>query len=335
MDRRTSIPIVLLVVALSLIPIVGGLAAVGMLRDLVLIGLVAVVAGAFVALIAGRSLPGPTSPLPSAKDAAFGVTRTLGSAMLMAAFLTFLILWVRHDPASPMSAEAWRLVLTQYGAVAFFAGAVGFGELIARYRDDPGRLLGLRPAASYVAINVAAGVIALALVQQFEVVTTLKNKALMEALIAAFGAIAFFRTSLFTARVGESDVGIGPSAMLKTFLEACDRLVNRDQATARADAVGAWMKEVDFAKAQATLPTFCLGLVEGLDADEQRALGEQIKRLGDDKAIAEEAKARILGAYLLRQVGADVLRKAVETLGETIRRDGTVPPLLEPIDDPP
>ncbi|WP_137176522.1 hypothetical protein [Roseomonas sp. AR75] len=333
MDRRTSIALLLLVVALPLIPFIGGLTASGMLRDLSLIGLIAVVGGAFVFLIAGRSVPTPATPLPGVRSAAAGVVLTLGSALLLAVLLTALIIWVRHDPSKPWSEEPWRLLLTQYGAVAFFAGAVGFGELIARYRDDPGRLLGLRPAAAYVAINVAAGVIALALVQQFEVVTTQKNKALVEGLIAAFGAIAFFRTSLFTARVGDTDVGIGPSTMLKTFLESCDRMVNRDQATARADAVGAWMKDVDFAKAQATLPAFCLGLVEGLDADEQRALGDQIKKLGDDKAIAEDAKARILGAYLLRQVGADVLRKAVETLGETIRRRDAAP-LAEPADPP-
>ncbi|MGK7866641.1 hypothetical protein [Falsiroseomonas sp. E2-1-a20] len=328
MPDRARIALVVLVLAVPLVPLVGGLAAAGTVRDLVLIGLVAVVAGAFVFVLAGDPARQARRTTP---QAARSVAVTLGSAGALGLGLILFVLWLR---AAPGAGIGWdRHVLAQYGSVAFFAGAVGFGELIARYRDDPSSLLGMRPSAAYICINVASGIIALALVQQFQVIDAANpNRLLVETLLAAFGAIAFFRTSLFTARIGDADVGIGPSTMLKTFLEGSDRLVNRSQATDRADTVARCMRDIDFEKAKATLPAFCLGLVEGLSGEEQRELGEQIARLDQDAKITPAAKTHILGVYLLRQVGGTVLAKAVQTLGDTIRSTG--PQLVEPMDVP-
>ncbi|WP_168029234.1 hypothetical protein [Falsiroseomonas selenitidurans] len=320
-----------MVLALMMLPVAGGLAATDPRRGLLVIGLVALVAIAFVLLLAGD--PARQAPITARRgrwQAARGVALTFGSATLLGMVLIGLVLWLKQP--GPLSLA--KGPVAQYAAVAFFAGAVGFGELIARYRDDPSRLFGMRPAAAYIGINLAAGIVALALVQEFAVIGPGPNQSVTEALLAAFGAIAFFRTSLFTARVGDTDVGIGPSTMLKTFLEGSDRLVNRSQASDRADAVAATMEGIDFEKAKATLPTFCLGLVEGLSSDEQRELGEQIARLDTDTKVVASAKARILGVYLLRQVGATVLERAVETLGDTIRIGGPGTPLLEPLDPP-
>jgi hypothetical protein len=334
MSARARLSLATLILAVPLIPLVGGLAAAGMLRDLVLIGLVSLVAGAFVFLLAGGLPAGAgTAASPSTGQAARSVALTLGSAGALGLGLILAILWLRAGSGTGIAWE--KGVLAQYGSVAFFAGAVGFGELIARYRDDPSRLLGMRPSAAYICINVASGIIALALVQQFQVIGAANpNRMLVETLLAAFGAIAFFRTSLFTARIGDTDVGIGPSTMLKTFLEGSDRLVNRSQATDRADAVAACMRGIDFDRAKAALPAFCLGLVEGLSGEEQRELGEQIARLDADTQIAPEAKTQILGVYLLRQVGGAVLARAVQTLGDGIRAGGAPAGPLEAVDPP-
>jgi hypothetical protein len=98
------------------------------------------------------------------------------------------------------------------------------------------------------------------------------------------------------------------------------------------------MKEVDFNKAKAALPSLCLLLFEGLDADEQQALGEQIRKLDADPSMQPEMKAKILGAQLLRQVGAKVVEEAVRTLGDRITYDKPQPavgPLAEPADPAP
>ncbi|WP_203076680.1 hypothetical protein [Falsiroseomonas ponticola] len=334
MQGRTRVATILLVVTLPLIPLVGGLAAESTPRSLVLLLLIAITAGAFVFVLAGDTTADtPLTRRPTTREAALGVLQTMGVASALAVVLILLVLWIKAGEGHGID---WKkLPLTQYAAVAFFAGAVGFGELIARYRDDPARLLGMRPSAAYICVNVASGILALALVQEFNAIAdTNPNRRVMETLLAAFGAIAFFRTSLFTARVGDTDVGIGPSTMLKAFLDGTDRQVNRTQATDRADAVLACMKDVDFAKARTALPALCLGLVEGLTAEEQRALGEQIARLNEDRQMESAAKPHILGVYLLRVVGGTVLRKAVETLGPTIQRSEVAWTPAEPADPP-
>ena len=47
--------------------------------------------------------------------------------------------------------------------------AVGMGELVSRYRDEPGRAARTRPAMLYMAVNALASVLALVLVWTFQV----------------------------------------------------------------------------------------------------------------------------------------------------------------------
>jgi hypothetical protein len=143
---------------------------------------------------------------------------------------------------------------------------------------------------------------------------------LYEILLASFGAIAFFRTSFFTARIGGADIGIGPSALLQSLLGAADRMIDRDQAQGRADGVAKIMREVEFRKAQAALPSLCFILVESLSVAEQQQGGEQIKQLVERKDIDDESKSILLGVYLIRFVGADVLEDAVSAMGGNIAR---------------
>jgi len=230
-------------------------------------------------------------------------------------FLGAVVIYVEKLPFS-------ATILTQLVSVGVFAGAVGYAELLSRYRDDPVRLLAADPTAMYVAVNVVAGIGALALVKEFSVFGSAAapqaHQATYEALLASFGAIAFFRTSLFTARVGGTDIDVGPATLLKSLLASSDFMVNRKQASDRADEVQRTMARVDFDKAKSTLPVLCFTLVEGITPDQQKLVAEQIQKLADDTTIEPTAKATILGVYLLRQVGADVLARAVTVLGDRI-----------------
>ena len=55
-----------------------------------------------------------------------------------------------------------------YVAVALIGALVGFGELVARYRDAPGTALRNGAAALYVGINAAAALAALGLIHAFD-----------------------------------------------------------------------------------------------------------------------------------------------------------------------
>ena len=188
-------------------------------------------------------------------------------------------------------------------------------------------LLGAPPTPLYLLVNATAGIAAWLIVRNTGVLSTAgSHQRLFEMLLASFGAVAFFRTSFFTVRVGGTDIGIGPSAVLQALLGAADRMLDRDQAQGRASDVAGIMRDIDFRKAQIALSSLCLTLVQNLTPDDQKGLSDQIKTLADATDLSDEAKSVILGVYLIRLVGADVLYLAVQALGSQIRHDPAPPP---------
>jgi hypothetical protein len=219
-------------------------------------------------------------------------------------------------------------------AVAILGALAGATELIARYRDSPGRALATAPAILYVAINALASVAALGVVRVFgwEFGVSPDNPAqlrLTQALIAGFGALALFRTSLFTVRQGGDELSIGPSSVLKSILGASDRAVDRIRAQSRATVVARAMDGVSFDKAYQELPTVVLALMQNLSPDEQDAFAAQIAELKASN-LSEHGKNLALGLPLLTLVGEGALRAAISSLGDTIKR----PPSGVPSPDP-
>ena len=221
-------------------------------------------------------------------------------------------------------APTQRLIMF-YIIAGAMSGLVGFGELISRYQDSPLRLFMTFATTSYIMVNIAAGIVALDIIRILHVLEPTGKDApdpslwLKQVLLASFGAIAFFRTSLFTVRVGGSDVGIGPSAMLQALLNTSDRMIDRDQAKRRAGLVKAILKDVDYRLARVPLPIFCLCLMTSVDQTELR---KQIEALDDRKDMTDDSKIIVLGVYLLRVVGAEVLQRSVEALGALITKSG-------------
>jgi hypothetical protein len=215
--------------------------------------------------------------------------------------------------AAVVNVDPW-----QYVVVGVFGGALGAAELIGRYRDDPFRALGSLPALFYVLLNLLAAMSALALIGSvfhidFGIAGDPAKLQWTRVLAAGFGAMAVFRSSLFTLRVGNQDVGIGPATFLKGILDACDRAVDRQRAAQRTTVIQHAMVDVSFARAQQPLTTFCLALMQNLSADEQKTIADQIANLGN-AAFDDKLKSMVLGLYLVNIVGPDVLTHAVETM---------------------
>jgi hypothetical protein len=187
--------------------------------------------------------------------------------------------------------------------------------LVSRYRDDPRAAVRSWPALVYLAINMAASAGALGIVLGNG---GIGQKRWVQVLLAGVSAMAFFRTSFFTVRAGDRDVGIGPAASLQIFLVAADRQVDRLRAQARSNAVGEIMKGVDYAKAFEGLPPYCLALMQNVSPEDQQQLGQALKRLEQD-AGEPSVKVRLLGLELINVVGIDVLTTAVRSLGDEIR----------------
>ncbi|HEY7059918.1 MAG TPA: hypothetical protein VII06_00455 [Chloroflexota bacterium] len=215
--------------------------------------------------------------------------------------------------------------------VALFGAFVGIGELVSRYRDAPDRALTTLPALLYTGLNTAAALAALGVIRAFGwtfgVPATPNADALRwtQVAVAGFGAMALFRSSLFTVRIGEQDVAVGPSSFLQIVLAAADRAVDRLRAQARAATVCSVMANVSFAKANVALPTLCLALMQNLPKDDQEQFARQLAALRSVD-MDDRMKTLSLGLALMNVVGEDVLLAAVTSLGADIRDTPALPP---------
>ena len=265
---------------------------------------------------------------PAAYQREDDVSRAIYTLFCLAAcFALMIAIPSVIDDAKP---DPIRSALVEYFIVTVFAGLVGFAELTQRYRDDPIKLFSGAPTLVYVNINALSGVAALALAKDFELFKGDAHQKVYQIMLASFGAIAFFRSSLFTARIGKEDLDIGPSTLLKSLLATVDTTINRSQAVDRSQDIVDIMAGVDFEKAKAALPTLCFVLVENVPDDVQKAVGNAIGNLSNQKELQPTEKTKILGVYLLREVGPHVLQRAVNALGDGIKVSMVAPGPQQP-----
>lgn len=212
-------------------------------------------------------------------------------------------------------------------AVAALGGLLGTTEIIARYRDEPLKALGTLPGLMYVFVNTVASVSAYALAMVFNWKINLgpvsgplaaASEQWTMVLVTGLSAMALFRSSLFIRRVGDKDVGIGPGAVLTTLLEVTDRYVDRKRGSNRVDDVDRIMKGLDFTKAAASLPPYCLSLLQNPSDDMQRDLKSAVDLIRS-QSVDDQVKLRLLGLQLLNLVGANALEKAVTSISAAMQ----------------
>jgi len=201
---------------------------------------------------------------------------------------------------------------------------VGIAELVSRYRDRPTTLVRVPSTWAYVLINGGAGAGSLLLLHTFDWRFGVQSTHVAEAtqvLVASLGSMMVFRSAVFTVRVGDEDVAVGPSTLLTSLLAAADRGVDRMQAKTRAHEAGEIMRGVSFAKSRLALPTYCLGLLQNVSAEDQADLRTAVDALAGSE-MTDGQMALNLGLLLMNVAGPDVLRSAVDTLRDEITADG-------------
>lgn len=208
--------------------------------------------------------------------------------------------------------------IVDYVIVAALGALVGSGELVSRYRDAPAGALRTGPALLYIFLNFAASIVALFVIRvfnwQFGVTSGAAAVRWMQVGIAGTGAMALFRTSLFTVHVGDRDIAVGPSSFLQVFRDAADRAVDRLRAQARGATVDKLMEGIDYAKAFEGLPPYCLALMQNVPDEDQQKMLQALALLDKDPSIDPQIKARILALHLMNVVGPNVLTAAVGSL---------------------
>jgi hypothetical protein len=202
------------------------------------------------------------------------------------------------------------LQATIAGAIA---GIVGVAELVSRYRSEPTRALGSIAAWLYVALNAAAGVGALYLVRAFGWnFGQSHNVTLWRILVAGFGALALFRSSLFVAKVGGSNVGVGPSVALEQLLGAFDRNVDRKCAANISKELGQDVfAKLNPGRVMATLPVLCLALMQNFSQSDQAVLGADITKAEREERLSPEAKMRVIVICLAKYLGAPLVKQVL------------------------
>jgi len=209
--------------------------------------------------------------------------------------------------------------------LVFSLGAlVGSGELVSHYRDAPGAAVWSWPALFYIGLNSLASIAALFIIRAFQWKFGITSGDVAvrwtQVGVAGTGALVLFRSSLFTVRVGDRDIPVGPSSFLQVFRDAADRAVDRVRARARSENVAQVMEGIDYPKAFEGLPPFCLALMQNVSDEDQKKMVHSIALLHDtttDPAI----KVRILGLHLMNVVGPAVLKAAVDSLRKQMERE--------------
>jgi hypothetical protein len=210
--------------------------------------------------------------------------------------------------------QVWR-----YEAVGLLGATVGTAELLSRYRDAPSWVLLSFPGVIYIAINVGASLLALGVIQAFDWTfgATGDAVAATQVLVAGLGAMALFRSSLLTVKVGDDDVGIGPSSVLSVLMAASDRSADRLRAADRAGRVKDIMDDVSYEKAQDALPTVAVALMQNLSAADVAALRNELQGLKSEP-LPDNTKALLLGLKITDMVSTEVLGAAKRSLGKSI-----------------
>lgn len=208
-----------------------------------------------------------------------------------------------------------------YVGVPVIGAAVGATELIARYRDSPFVALWSVPGWWYVFVNASAAFFAYVLIVNFDFKFSAPddNVALVQALVASLGSMAFFRSSLFSMKVGETDVAVGPAILFQVLLFATDRACDRKRAEPRSMLVNTIMRGVSFEAAREALPSFCFELMQNVPVSEQQQFRMVIDALTSSTKMSDSVKVLNLGLMLMNVVGGQVLAAAVRALGEKIQ----------------
>lgn len=250
----------------------------------------------------------------------------IGALVAAAIVVFFLAAGLGERTLGALAPYRWHF------AVCIFGMLVGASEMVGRYRDAPFRTLSTTAAIFYAAINAAAALCAYILIRRLNITFTLSaddpNLELWRALIAGFGSMAFFRSSLFNVKVGDTEVPVGPGIFFQVLLFATDRACDRQRAIKRTALVTEIMNGVSYNAARIALPEFCFQLMQNLPSAEADRIRQLIKALADKDSIkdgvSEVDKVLAIGLILMNVVGSPVLKAAVRSIGPRLQEPAKV-----------
>lgn len=199
------------------------------------------------------------------------------------------------------------------------AFVVGLGtslvELLSRYRDEPIKVIATSHFAwVYLLLNgfLALGAHAMLLDSSLVDVETEVRRAGL-AVASGLGAAVILRSRVFTARLGDEQVSIGPGYVVDQLLGIIDAQIDRRRALQRVQIVVELMKGKDFDGSRIHSSTMITGSRQNLSLQEQKDLANQIREVVDRK-IPDQEKSYALGFILLDFMGEEFLKAVAVNL---------------------
>lgn len=173
-------------------------------------------------------------------------------------------------------------------AIAAFAFGllVGLSEILSRYRDEPLLAATTNIGLSYLILNGMLSVAAFAFMRHYSenIFPAVKSDLFLTAIISGFGAMAVFRSKLFTFHSTDGkDYAIGPSIVLDTVLKTIDSKIDRRRATERQAEVFDSIIGLNF-KDVANYIEASLGAFQNLSQDDKsdvKSVIDQYRQLSD------------------------------------------------------
>jgi hypothetical protein len=225
-----------------------------------------------------------------------------------------------------VSALATRLAIDTlevlaWGLVSLLVGvAVGFSEVLSRYRSAP-LLAATTPAgAMYLALNGLISLGAFALIRRYpDKFPGLTADLLLLTVVAGFGAMTVLRSKLFTFRASDgTEYEIGPAIVVDRMLKALDGKIDQRRAAARRAKVSKAMADLRDFDNTAKYFEFSLLSFQHLTQDEKAAVALVIQ---DFRKVEwpDPLKIQAMGLALLEVVGEDNFEQVVSNIRDYLR----------------
>jgi hypothetical protein len=202
-----------------------------------------------------------------------------------------------------------------YVLVFALGGLLGLTEILGRYIDSPAAAFRSPGAFLYVLVNACASALGLFLLTKL--VPDFTNP-ITQVLLAWLGAMAFLRSSVFRATVGNEEVAIGPAIILDTLLKYADAQVERGRAVDRATRVANVLHSLPLAQAGADLPRLCFALMRNLPVEVRQRVLDEITLIVTDTKRSDAVKVMEIGLVLWNGVGIGTLTGAVDLLKKNL-----------------
>ncbi|WP_200234492.1 hypothetical protein [Thiohalocapsa halophila] len=209
-----------------------------------------------------------------------------------------------------------------YTACAAIGVFVGTAELLQRYSYPPLEIAKTVSAPIYIALNGFASFAGLFLMDYFNFSFGLDLETDgAKIFVAGFSSMVVLRGAVMTVRANEQDYNVGPGIVADVFLQRADRAFDQERASSHGPQVAEIMENIDFRKAKADLPPICLALMQNLPLSSQGTLKDEVKLISDGASAFQTPKteAILLGLTLAKYTGLEVLRQAIDMLGDKIR----------------